>query len=148
GEKALAALRKAVADSDDPEIRKRAEKLVVVVEDRLTRTDVKSVPSPKGAVVLFDGKNLDAWVGRDGKTLPTWGLLDKGLMEAPQADIRPRQPFGHIYKLHVEFRIPANPGETPHGRGNSGVYLHGRYEVQILDSYGPHAKAPKAIHSA
>jgi hypothetical protein len=141
GEPALAALLKAVAAGADPEIRLRAEKVVAL----MARTDVKTVPAPKGAVVLFDGKNLDAWVGRDGKTNPTWVLLDGGVMEARGVDIRTRQTFADPYKLHVEFRIPANPANTIHGRGNSGVYLHGRFEVQILDSYGP--QSPQAIHS-
>ena len=56
-------------------------------------------------------------------------------MEAVGADIRTRREFAGSYKLHVEFRIPANPAKTPAGAGNSGVYLHGRYEVQILDNY-------------
>jgi hypothetical protein len=122
--------------------------LIAVLGARPARTDVKSVPAPKGAVVLFDGKNLDSWVARDGKTNPTWGLLDGGVMEARGADIRTRQTFADGYKLHVEFRIPPQPVNTNVGRGNSGVYLHGNYEVQILDSYGPQAKDPKAIHSA
>jgi hypothetical protein len=147
GGEALPALRKATA-SDDPEIRRRADSLIRAITHRLARTDVKSLPPPKGAVVLFDGKNLDAWVGRDGVTDPPWKLPGGGIMEAHAEDIRTRQTFAGAYKLHVEFRIPANPPDTPVGRGNSGVYLHGRYEVQILDSFGPRAKAPGAIHSA
>jgi hypothetical protein len=148
GEPALVALRKAAAASDDVEIRHRAAAVVALIGQQLERTDVKSVPPPKGAVVLFDGKNLDAWVGRDGKTDPTWVLRAGGVMEARKADIRTRKTFAGGYKLHLEFRIPSNPADTPVGRGNSGVYLHGNYEVQILDSYGPQAKNPKAIHSA
>jgi hypothetical protein len=147
GEEALAALRSAAAASEDPEIRRRAETLSAVIGKRLDQTDVKSVPPPKDAIVLFNGKNLDAWAGRDGKTNPTWILRDGGVMEASGVDIRTRQTF-NSYKLHVEFRIPRDPVNTVYGRGNSGVYLHGRYEVQILDSYGPQAKDPKAIHSA
>ena len=148
GAAALPALRQAAAYSKDAETRRRAETLVAVISQRLDRTDVKSVPPPNGATVLFDGKSLDAWVGRDGQTAPTWGLLDGGVMEARAADIRTRQTFAGGYKLHVEFRIPPNPADTISGRGNSGVYVHGNYEVQILDSYGPQAKAPGAIHSA
>src|SRR5205823_3900675 len=44
-------------------------------------------------------------------------------------------------------RIPAEPPDTPYGRGNSGVYLHGNYEIQILDSYKVKPNAPKVIHS-
>jgi hypothetical protein len=148
GEKALAALRTKAVANPDPEIRRRAEKLLGVIGNRPAHTDVKSVPPPKGAVVLFNGKSLAGWVGRDGKTDATWVLRKGGVMEARGADIRTRRTFARGYKLHVEFRIPRNPENTAYGRGNSGVYLHGRYEVQILDSYGPQAKDPKAVHYA
>jgi hypothetical protein len=143
GAAALPALREATA-SDHAEIRRRAGALIATITHRLDRTDIKSVPAPKGATILFDGKNLDAWAGRDGMTDPPWKLLDGGIMEARAADIRTRETFAGGYKLHVEFRIPPNPPDTVVGPGNSGVYLHGRYEVQILDSYGPRAKDPKA----
>jgi hypothetical protein len=146
GPVALPALRKASSESQDAEVRRRAETLVLRIEQRLARINVKSVPPPKGAIVLFDGKNLDAWVHREAASEPTWELLGTGAMAARDADIRTRQRFAGAYRLHVEFRIPPNLADTPHGRGNSGVYLHGRYEVQILDSYGP--QAPGAIHSA
>jgi RNA polymerase sigma factor (sigma-70 family) len=135
GDKALDALRAAKAH-DDPEIRGRAAKLVASIEAQLERTDVQSVPPPKGAIVLFDGKNLDNWVGREGKTAPTWRLLSNGVMEAQGADIQTWKTFSGGYKLHVEFRVPHMPHATGQARGNSGVYLQGRYEVQILDSYG------------
>jgi tRNA A-37 threonylcarbamoyl transferase component Bud32 len=147
GMDALPPLRKAIA-SDDPEIRRRADALIRGITQRIARADVKSVPPPKGAVVLFGGKDLDGWVGRDGASAPRWKLRGGGLMEADAADIRTRETFAGPYKLHVEFRIPPDPVDTPQGRGNSGVYLHGNYEVQILDSFGPRAKAPGAIHSA
>jgi hypothetical protein len=146
GPAALPALRKASSESQDAEVRRRAETLVGRIEHRLARTDVKSVPPPKGATVLFNGKNLDAWVGRDGTADPTWKLLGTGVMEATTADIRTRETFAGAYKLHVEFRIPADPADTPYGRGNSGVYLHGRYEVQILDSYGPQGMVHGRAH--
>jgi len=79
---------------------------------------------PQGAIVLFDGTNTDAWVrGRmDSRNL---------LMVGTQT----RQRFGDC-TLHVEFILPFMPDARGQGRGNSGVYLQNRYEVQVLDSFG------------
>ncbi|MFT4641193.1 MAG: hypothetical protein ACI8T1_004529 [Verrucomicrobiales bacterium] len=81
--------------------------------------------APDGAVVLFDGKNADAWKG--GKV--TDGLLESGSQTT--------QEFGS-FQLHVEFRLPFKPETTPSSqdRGNSGIYTHNRYETQVLDSFG------------
>ena len=78
---------------------------------------------PAGATVLFDGKSLEALTnGRlDGDTLMQ-GITTKG-------------KWNH-FSLHVEFRIPYMPEARGQGRGNSGCYLQGRYEVQMLDSFG------------
>jgi hypothetical protein len=100
------------------------------------KVDVKSVPPPKGAVVLFDGKNLDAWVKTDGKTVPTWKLVEGGAVQVQGGHIMTRQKFEGHFRLHVEFRVPYMPQAKEQARGNSGVYVQGRYEVQILDSYG------------
>ena|SRR5438105_2124682 len=99
--------------------------------------DVKPTPPPAGATVLFDGKSLDKWVKKDGKSKVEWKLTD-GAMEGVKGhgDIVTTDKFDGHFKLHVEFRIPYEPGGAGQGRGNSGVYLQGRYEVQILDSYG------------
>ncbi|MBY0526234.1 MAG: DUF1080 domain-containing protein [Gemmataceae bacterium] len=98
---------------------------------------VKSVEPPKGAIVLFDGKSLDGWVNRNGKDKAHWKLLDGGIMEVVKGgDIMTEKKFDGTFKLHVEFRVPYMPDAKGQGRGNSGVYLQGRYEVQVLDSYG------------
>jgi 3-keto-disaccharide hydrolase len=100
------------------------------------KVDVQSTPPPAGALVLFDGKNLDEWVKTDDKTPAAWELVGSSAMQVKNGGIRTRRTFdGHI-KLHVEFRVPYMPDKTGQARGNSGVYLQGRYEVQILDSYG------------
>ncbi|GIW80606.1 MAG: hypothetical protein KatS3mg105_2413 [Gemmatales bacterium] len=96
---------------------------------------VKSVPPPKGAIVLFDGKSLDGWVKTNGKSAATWKLID-GAMQVQGGSIMTRQRFDGSFKLHVEFRVPYMPDKKGQARGNSGVYLQGRYEVQVLDSYG------------
>ena len=105
------------------------------------KVDAPSVPPPSGAVVLFDGKSFDGWTHRDGKTAVKWKLLDleKGgkVMQVTRAtDIISKEKFDGNFKLHVEFRVPYEPKNSGQGRGNSGVYLQGRYEVQVLDSYG------------
>ncbi len=94
------------------------------------------LPPPDGGVVLFDGSSVDAWQGPDGGT-PGWQLVDGALEVVPgTGDLRTRQTFGDV-RLHLEFQVPPTPtSEAVEDRGNSGVYLQGRYEVQILDSFG------------
>lgn len=105
------------------------------------KEDVKSVPPPDRAIVLFDGKNLDAWTKTDGKTPAAWKLLDGGVMQVNgTGNIISREKFDGKFKLHVEFRVPYEPKGTGQARGNSGVYVQGRYEVQVLDSYGLQSK--------
>lgn len=104
------------------------------------RQDVKSVPPPDGAVALFDGKSLDGWQHRNGKDAAKWTLVAGGAMEVKGGDIVTKQKFGGAFKLHVEFRVPYMPKASGQGRGNSGVYVQGRYEVQVLDSYGLKSK--------
>src|SRR5262245_58503763 len=101
------------------------------------KEDVKSTPSPAGAIVLFDGKNLDQWVYRnDPKKAAAWKIMDGGIMQVQGGDIITKEKFGGSFKLHVEFRVPSMPDASGQARGNSGVYVQGRYEVQVLDSYG------------
>jgi len=91
---------------------------------------------PSGAVVLFDGTNLDEWQKRDGK-LARWEFVKGGEMTiVPETgSIGTKRKFAD-FKLHMEFRTPFMPTARGQGRGNSGVYIQDRYEVQILDSYG------------
>lgn len=98
--------------------------------------NAKPVPPPTGAIVLFDGKGLDLWTKTDGKSAPAWILVDGGAAQVQGGNIMTRKTFDGHFKLHVEFRVPYMPAAKGQGRGNSGVYLQGRYEVQILDSYG------------
>jgi hypothetical protein len=102
------------------------------------REDMRSVPPPKGAIVLFDGKGLDKWAPRFGKGPVRWELVSGGAVQVKRGagDIITRDKFDGCFHLHVEFRVPYVPKATGQGRGNSGVYVQGRYEVQVLDSYG------------
>lgn len=101
---------------------------------------VKSTPPPKGALVLFEGKDLDGWIRTDGKTPAGFQLLDGGIMQVKGGNIMSKEKFDGQFKLHVEFRVPYEPTKSGQGRGNSGVYVQGRYEVQVLDSYGLESK--------
>jgi hypothetical protein len=100
--------------------------------------DVPGVPPPEGAIVLFDGKSLGNWLNRNGKDPTGWKVIEGGVMQVVpgKGDIITKDKFDGRFKLHVEFRVPYEPKSTGQGRGNSGVYLQGRYEVQVLDSYG------------
>ena len=100
------------------------------------KVDVKPVPPPEGAVALFDGKNLDNWVSQNGKDPPNWKVVGGGAVQVGKGNIITRKKFDGHFKLHVEFRVPYMPRAKGQARGNSGVYVQGRYEVQILDSYG------------
>ena len=84
--------------------------------------------APDDAVVLFDGSTADHFEG---------GRLteDKLLMEG----VTSKELFGS-FKLHLEFRLPFQPYDRGQGRGNSGCYMQGRYETQILDSFGLEGK--------
>lgn len=105
------------------------------------KVDMPSVPPPAGSIILFDGKSLDGWIKKDGKPAQ-WKLTGAGVMEVNRTgDIMTRQEFAGNFKLHVEFRVPYMPNAKGQARGNSGVYLQGRYEVQVLDSYGLDSKS-------
>ena len=85
-------------------------------------------------VVLFDGTSWDGWVQRDGSP-SRWEVQADGSVLVKGGDAITRRQF-HDFQLHVEFLCPVLEGERGQVRANSGVYLHGRYEVQVLDSYG------------
>ena len=89
--------------------------------------------APADAVVLFGGRDLSAWTGRDGDA--AWTVLGDAMTVKPgTGDIRTRRAFGSV-QLHVEWRTPIAIAGESQGRGNSGVFLMERYEVQVLDSW-------------
>src|SRR5881275_1200855 len=122
---------------------RKSEKPVnfVAAKPQEVPSDIKMSPTlgaqpPAGAVVLFDGKNLDAWAKKAGKDWlkedgpAKWKLTGDGAVEVvPESDcIITHQKFGDCH-LHVEFRTLGEPT-------NSGVFLEDRYEVNINESYG------------
>jgi hypothetical protein len=101
------------------------------------KQDVRPTPPPPGALVLLDGRSLENWTASDGSP-PTWKLVEDGAVEIRPGGggIKTKRNFDGHFRLHVEFRVPYMPEAKGQARGNSGVYLQGRYEVQVLDSYG------------
>lgn len=110
--------------------------LTITTDDNKTltlkRTERKSptlgMKAPKGAIVLFDGSNKNAWEG---------GRLDAKtkLLNTDGNDIKTKKKFNN-YTVHLEFMLPYRPDARDQGRGNSGFYQVLMYEVQILDSFG------------
>ena len=98
--------------------------------------DEKAARAPKDATVLFDGteKTFANWTARDGS--PTkWKLVGDALESVKKAGyIQSKQKFGSC-QLHIEFATPSEVKGNGQGRGNSGIFLMGQYELQVLDSY-------------
>jgi len=90
---------------------------------------------PSDAIVLFDGKNLDEWVTAKDSTPAKWIINKDGSMTVNNGtgDIQTKRNFGDV-QLHVEWRSPIPVHGKGQHRGNSGVYLQNRYEVQVLDN--------------
>ena len=84
--------------------------------------------APSDAIVLFDGKNCDAFENGDKCK------IEDGAFTIGPGGIRTKESFGDM-QLHLEFATPEEVKGSGQGRGNSGVYIMGKYEVQILDSY-------------
>ncbi|MBN2001393.1 DUF1080 domain-containing protein, partial [candidate division KSB1 bacterium] len=112
----------------DPKLTEVWEPVPVVV------TPGEGKQPPSDAIVLFDGKNFSQWQHTDGSE-PKW-LLEDGCMTVVKktGEIRTKQAFGDC-QLHIEWRAPEEVVGEGQGRGNSGVFLQGRYEIQVLDSY-------------
>lgn len=101
---------------------------ITLGKDTFERVERKSptegAKPPAGAVVLFNGKNADAWEGA--------GMSEDKLLKEGQSS---KQKFQN-YTAHIEFLLPYKPAARGQARGNSGFYNQGRYEVQMLDSFG------------
>lgn len=90
--------------------------------------------APSDAIVLFDGKDLSQWIMEDGKPA-AWTVKDGAVTVAPGTGMLvTKKAFGDC-QLHIEWRTPEKVIGESQGRGNSGIFLQGLYEVQVLDSY-------------
>ncbi|MGH9160748.1 MAG: 3-keto-disaccharide hydrolase [Vicinamibacteraceae bacterium] len=94
-----------------------------------------SAAPPSDAIVLFDGKDLSHWVSEKGQGAAGW-KVENGYMEVVKGagGIATKQRFGDS-QLHIEWAAPAEVEGESQERGNSGVFLQGVYEVQVLDAY-------------
>ena len=97
--------------------------------------------TPADAIVLFDGKDLSKWVACGTDNPVPWTLGDGYVEVKPGTGyICSKQKFND-FQLHVEFWLPLMENAKGQARANSGVYLQGRYEIQVLDSYGLQSKS-------
>lgn len=88
---------------------------------------------PSDAIVLFDGKDLSHWKGSSGGEAK-WKVEDGVATVNGTGEILTQEEFGDV-QLHVEWAAPSEVKGNGQERGNSGIYLQGRYEIQVLDSY-------------
>lgn len=89
---------------------------------------------PSDAIILFDGKDASQWGDSAGRPIK-WKVEDGALtVVARTGGIKTKQKFGDC-QLHIEWRTPAEVKGEGQGRGNSGIFLMERYELQVLDSY-------------
>lgn len=104
---------------------KHGDQTIAVLKKVERKSPTLGAKPPKSAIVLFDGSGVDEW--EHGK------LVDEKYLGATGAVSK--RKFGD-HTLHIEFRTPFMPEARGQGRGNSGVYIQGRYECQVLDSFG------------
>ena len=105
-----------------------------VVDPGTSSTQDAPGRAPSDATVLFDGKDLSKWQHKDGSAAK-WRVENGYFEVAPKSGyLYTREAFGDC-QLHVEFAEPLPAVGEGQGRGNSGVFLHGLYEVQVVDSY-------------
>lgn len=91
-------------------------------------------PPPSDAIVLFDGKDLSQWKSDKDGGPARWEIKDGAMTVNGTGGISTKQGFGDC-QLHLEWATPSEVKGEGQGRGNSGVFLQGRYELQVLDSF-------------
>jgi len=115
--------------SGDPKLTEIWKPVPKVVSPGATPSD-----PPSDAIVLFNGKDAASWQNKNGNAF-NWKVESGAMTVVPNAgDIQTKEGFGDC-QLHIEWRTPAEVSGEGQGRGNSGIFLMGRYELQVLDSY-------------
>jgi hypothetical protein len=119
-------------------------KVAITMERVYQKPPTLGAKAPEGAKVIFDGTSVDNFTKLDGKPAK-WRLVEGGAMQvAPgSGNIVTKDKFLD-QQIHVEFRTPYMPGMRGQARGNSGVYVGGNFEVQVLDSFGEPARDNEA----
>ncbi len=125
------------------EVRQKAVEMGLITPPRESPSKEPSIitpganpgEAPSDAVILFDGKDLSGWKSLRTGAEARWDVIN-GFMQvkAGTGDIATKEEFGDC-QLHIEWATPAEVKGEGQGRGNSGVFLMGRYEVQVLDSF-------------
>ena len=106
---------------------------IVTPSDAIVSKALSTAPSD--AIVLFDGKDFSKWKSSLPNGKVQWTIADGAMTVKPGSkDIETIQQFDD-YQLHIEFRTPAEVKGTSQGRGNSGIFMQGKYELQVLDNY-------------
>ncbi len=95
---------------------------------------INAGPPPSDAIILFNGTDLSQWKSDKGGGPAKWDIKDGAMTVNGTGSISTRREFGDC-QLHVEWASPSEVKGQGQGRGNSGIYLQGRYEVQVLDSF-------------
>jgi hypothetical protein len=127
-------IRPLTADDDMPPNPKVTE-VWFPVPAKVTPGAAPGAP-PSDAIILFDGKNVDAWKSANGGGPARWNVVNGEMVIAPgTGDIQTKDSFGDV-QLHVEWYGPQLPADKVNqDRGNSGVFLQDVYEVQVLDNF-------------
>lgn len=102
----------------------------------VTPGDIQTNTAPSDAIVLFNGKDLSAWESVRTKGAAEWTVNSDGsfTVNKKHGDIQTKDVF-EDFQLHIEWCVPVSITGESQARGNSGVFLQGKYELQVLDSY-------------
>jgi hypothetical protein len=125
----------ALAAAEDYEVHDMKRPQPAVVTPGTASTPEQAGKPPSDAVVLFDGKDLSKWESEKDKSAARWKVENGDMVVEPKTGaIQSKEEFGDV-QLHVEWMEPKGTEGKSQGRGNSGVFFMGLYELQVLDSY-------------